>query len=126
MPVRIQAMSFLQKAIGLRGYGQKDPLTEYKLLGYWQYLQMTDNVRRNVIYNVFQATFPSPHPPPFPLNYPHKHRHKGVIAFCPLIYDDSAFQCHPGTAIKMQSFPAHPIACEKLVQLFTKSWWHFF
>jgi preprotein translocase subunit SecA len=47
-------MSFLQKAIGLRGYGQKDPLTEYKLLGYRQYLQMTDNVRRNVIYNVFQ------------------------------------------------------------------------
>ena len=47
-------MSFLQKAIGLRGYGQKDPLTEYKLLGYRQYLEMTDNVRRNVIYNVFQ------------------------------------------------------------------------
>ena len=47
-------MSFLQKAIGLRGYGQKDPLTEYKLLGYRQYLDMTDNVRRNVIYNVFQ------------------------------------------------------------------------
>lgn len=50
----LQAMSFLQKAIGLRGYGQKDPLTEYKLLGYRQYLQMTDNVRRNVIFNVFQ------------------------------------------------------------------------
>lgn len=49
-------MSFLQKAIGLRGYGQKDPLTEYKLLGYRQYLQMSDNVRRNVIYNVFQAS----------------------------------------------------------------------
>ncbi len=49
-------MSFLQKAIGLRGYGQKDPLTEYKLLGYRQYLQMTDNVRRNVIYNVFQVS----------------------------------------------------------------------
>lgn len=45
-------MNFLQKAIGLRGYGQKDPLTEYKLLGYRQYLQMTDEVRRNVIYNV--------------------------------------------------------------------------
>lgn len=48
----MQAMNFLQKAIGLRGYGQKDPLTEYKLLGYRQYLQMTDDVRRNVIYNV--------------------------------------------------------------------------
>lgn len=47
-------MSFLQKAIGLRGYGQKDPLTEYKLLGYRQYLDMMDNIRRNVIYNVFQ------------------------------------------------------------------------
>ena len=45
-------MNFLQKAIGLRGYGQKDPLTEYKLLGYRQYLQMTDEVRRNVIYSV--------------------------------------------------------------------------
>ena len=50
----LQAMSFLQKAIGLRGYGQKDPLTEYKLLGYRQYLEMMDNIRRNVIFNVFQ------------------------------------------------------------------------
>jgi preprotein translocase subunit SecA len=29
----LQAMTFLRQAVGLRGYGQRDPLTEYKLEG---------------------------------------------------------------------------------------------
>ena len=29
----LQSMQFLRQAVGLRGYGQRDPLTEYKLEG---------------------------------------------------------------------------------------------
>lgn len=50
----LQSINFLRQAVGLRGYAQKDPLTEYKLEGYQLFLDMTARIRRNVIYNVFQ------------------------------------------------------------------------
>ena len=49
----LQAMQFLRQAVGLRGYGQRDPLTEYKLEGYVMFVDMLARVRRNVIYNVY-------------------------------------------------------------------------
>ena len=39
--------------VGLRGYGQKDPLIEYKNEGYDMFLEMMTNMRRNVIYSMF-------------------------------------------------------------------------
>jgi len=35
-------MKFLQQAVGLRGYAQRDPLAEYKLEGYALFLEMND------------------------------------------------------------------------------------
>lgn len=52
----LQAMQFLRQAVGLRGYGQRDPLTEYKLEGYQLFVDMLARVRRNVIYNVYSFT----------------------------------------------------------------------
>ncbi len=50
----LQAMDGLRESIGLRGYGQKDPLIEYKQEGYEMFLEMMSDVRRNVIYSLFQ------------------------------------------------------------------------
>jgi len=50
----LQAIKFLQQAVGLRGYAAKDPLTEFKLEGYNLFVEMTAQIRRNVIYNVYQ------------------------------------------------------------------------
>jgi len=50
----LQAMDALRESIGLRGYGQRDPLIEYKQEGYEMFLEMTVDVRRNVVYNLFQ------------------------------------------------------------------------
>lgn len=52
----LQAMRFLQQAVGLRGFAQKDPLTEYKLEGYNLFLEMLAQIRRNVIYSVYAFT----------------------------------------------------------------------
>jgi preprotein translocase subunit SecA len=49
----LQAIKFLQQAVSLRGYAQRDPLVEYKLEGYQLFLEMTAQIRRNVIYNVY-------------------------------------------------------------------------
>jgi preprotein translocase subunit SecA len=58
----LQSMQFLRQAVGLRGYGQRDPLTEYKLEGFELFKEMLARVRRNVIFNVyvFQPTRLSP------------------------------------------------------------------
>lgn len=49
----LQAIKFLQQAVSLRGYAQRDPLVEYKLEGYQLFLELTAQIRRNVIYNVY-------------------------------------------------------------------------
>jgi len=50
----LQALKFVQQAVGLRGYAQKDPLIEYKLEGYNLFLDMMAQIRRNVIYSIYQ------------------------------------------------------------------------
>jgi preprotein translocase subunit SecA len=50
----LQAMDALRESVGLRGYGQKDPLIEYKQEGYEMFLDMMTDIRRNVVYSLFQ------------------------------------------------------------------------
>jgi preprotein translocase subunit SecA len=57
----LQQMEGLRESIGLRGYGQKDPLIEYKSEGYELFLEMMTNIRRNVVYSLFEFQ-PQPQP----------------------------------------------------------------
>ena len=57
----LQQMDALRESVGLRGYGQKDPLIEYKSEGYELFLDMMTGVRRNVVYTLFQFQ-PQPQP----------------------------------------------------------------
>ncbi|MEO0737198.1 MAG: preprotein translocase subunit SecA [Cyanobacteria bacterium J06649_12] len=57
----LQQMDALRETVGLRGYGQKDPLIEYKSEGYEVFLDMMTGIRRNVVYTMFQF---QPQPPP--------------------------------------------------------------
>ncbi|MCL1464205.1 preprotein translocase subunit SecA [Argonema galeatum] len=50
----LQSMDALRESVGLRGYGQKDPLIEYKSEGYETFLEMMTAIRRNVVYSLFQ------------------------------------------------------------------------
>jgi preprotein translocase subunit SecA len=50
----LQQMDALRESVGLRGYGQKDPLVEYKSEGYELFLEMMTAIRRNVVYSMFQ------------------------------------------------------------------------
>jgi preprotein translocase subunit SecA len=50
----LQQMDALRESVGLRGYGQKDPLIEYKTEGYEIFLDMMTDIRRNVVYSLFQ------------------------------------------------------------------------
>jgi preprotein translocase subunit SecA len=57
----LQQMDSLRESVGLRGYGQKDPLIEYKSEGYEFFLEMMTTIRRDVVYSVFQFQ-PQPQP----------------------------------------------------------------
>lgn len=50
----LQQMDGLRESVGLRGYGQKDPLIEYKSEGFELFLEMMTDIRRNVVYSLFQ------------------------------------------------------------------------
>ncbi|MGF1513295.1 MAG: preprotein translocase subunit SecA [Elainellaceae cyanobacterium] len=50
----LQQMDALRESVGLRGYGQQDPLIEYKSEGYELFLAMMTDIRRNVVYSLFQ------------------------------------------------------------------------
>ena len=67
------SMDHLKEGIGLRGYGQRDPLTEYKREAYDVFEEMVDRVRTSVTELLFRmqvaredAPQPAPRPTPRP------------------------------------------------------------
>lgn len=51
----LQNMTGLRETIGWRGYGQKDPLIEYKNEAYTLFTNMSINIRHSVIYLIFRS-----------------------------------------------------------------------
>ena len=52
---QLQQINTLRENIGWRGYGQKDPLIEYKNEAYNLFLVMTTNIRHSVVYLIFKS-----------------------------------------------------------------------
>jgi preprotein translocase subunit SecA len=61
-------MDYLKEGIGLRGYGQKDPLIEYKREGFDLFAAMIDRIKFDAIGHLFriQAVQQPPAPQPAP------------------------------------------------------------
>ncbi len=53
-------MDHLKEGVGLRGYGQKDPLVEYKKEGFTLFKLMDDQVKTDVISKLFRVQVTSP------------------------------------------------------------------
>ncbi len=51
----VDQMSFLRDSIGLRGYGQRDPLVEYKRESYQMFQELLANIQKQVVSNVFRV-----------------------------------------------------------------------
>ncbi|HLG21416.1 MAG TPA: SEC-C metal-binding domain-containing protein, partial [Candidatus Manganitrophaceae bacterium] len=48
-------MDYLKEGIGLRGYGQKDPLSEYKREGFEMFSAMIDRIKRDAVSHLFRV-----------------------------------------------------------------------
>ncbi|MCL6559318.1 MAG: SEC-C domain-containing protein, partial [Firmicutes bacterium] len=56
----LDAMDQLREGIGLRAYGQKDPLIEYKFEGYEMFQNMIDTIQDDVIRYIFRVNVVQP------------------------------------------------------------------
>ncbi len=51
----LDAIEYLRQGIGLRGYGQRDPLIEYKKEAFTMFSQLLANIRHTVLHAIFRA-----------------------------------------------------------------------
>ena len=70
----LDEMDYLRDGIGLRGYGQRDPLVEYKREAYHMFSQLLENIRSSVVRTIFRISLAVPQNPGTPkqqenLNY---------------------------------------------------------
>lgn len=55
----LDAMDMLREGIGLRAYGQRDPLIEYKIEAYDMFQQMIDNIQTDIVKYIFRVNIVS-------------------------------------------------------------------
>jgi len=51
----LETVDYLRRGIGLRGYGQRDPLVEYKKEAWRLYQELNGLINRNVVYSIFKT-----------------------------------------------------------------------
>jgi preprotein translocase subunit SecA len=51
----LDAMTTLREGIGLRGYGQRDPLVEYKKEAYLLFQQLLESIRNQIVYTIYKV-----------------------------------------------------------------------
>ncbi len=50
------AVQYLRNSIGLRGYGQRDPLVEYRRETFGMFNQLLGNIQKEVVYSIFKVS----------------------------------------------------------------------
>ncbi len=56
----LEAIDYLRTGIGLRGYGQRDPLIEYKKESYRMFNELLNLINKEIVYTIFKTAL-SPH-----------------------------------------------------------------
>jgi preprotein translocase subunit SecA len=56
----LNAMDQLKEGIGLRAYGQRDPIIEYKKEGFAMFQMMFESINREIAETIFRVQPPSP------------------------------------------------------------------
>ena len=60
----LEQMKHLRESIGLQGYGQRDPLVEYKKESYFMFTQLLEDIERHVVNTIFKVQLkPHTHAP---------------------------------------------------------------
>ena len=76
----LRAMDGLRQAVGLRAYGQQDPLVEYKREAYNMFATLMDEIKGDIVQKMFRATTSLPAYQKLVVSIPHKLVHQEVSA----------------------------------------------
>jgi len=52
----LEAIDYLKTGIGLRGYGQRDPLTEFKKEAYRMFNELINSIEKQIIYSIYKIS----------------------------------------------------------------------
>lgn len=52
----LDTMDHLRDSVRLRGYGQRDPLVEYKKEGFAMFQRMSEEINKQIVYSIFKVT----------------------------------------------------------------------
>jgi preprotein translocase subunit SecA len=58
----LDEVDYLREGIGLRGYGQRDPLIEYKREAFRMFSFLMENIRMSIVNTIFRVSMVSPEP----------------------------------------------------------------
>jgi len=50
----LEVMDYMRRGIGLRGYGQRDPLVEYKKEAFRLFNELVDLIQKQVVYSIYK------------------------------------------------------------------------
>lgn len=50
----LETMDYMRRGIGLRGYGQRDPLVEYKKEAYQMFNELNSLIEKQVVYSIYK------------------------------------------------------------------------
>ncbi|HVY68159.1 MAG TPA: SEC-C metal-binding domain-containing protein, partial [Patescibacteria group bacterium] len=64
----LDTMDHLRDSVRLRGYGQRDPLVEYKKEGYEMFQRLIAEINKQIVYTIFHISVNPPAGAPQPLN----------------------------------------------------------
>jgi len=56
----LDEIDYLREGIGLRGYGQRDPLIEYKREAFSMFSGLMENVRSSIVHTIFKINIVQP------------------------------------------------------------------
>ncbi|MFH1457515.1 MAG: SEC-C metal-binding domain-containing protein, partial [Patescibacteria group bacterium] len=56
----IDSIDHMRQGIGLRGYGQKDPLVEYKKEAHRMFQELLANIRKQIVYSIYKIGLVDP------------------------------------------------------------------
>lgn len=56
----LDEIDYLREGIGLRGYGQRDPLIEYKREAFNMFTQLLENIKSSITHTIFRISLVSP------------------------------------------------------------------
>src|SRR5205809_6117901 len=74
-------MDSLRHSIGLRGYGQRDPLIEYKAESFMIFEELMVNIKTEICHNIFRSASSLMAFENFLRNVPQKTMHQSASAF---------------------------------------------